>query len=131
MKRSLLAFSAAIVIGLTSMVQAQNDTLEKIKTTGEITLGVRESSIGLAYAIGNGKYTGFHTEMAEYIIDDISKKLVNQLKSIIFLSRHKIEFLCYKTEPMISNVVLQQMILLAIKRLRLLIPLMLKKFELL
>ncbi|WP_102830626.1 transporter substrate-binding domain-containing protein [Bartonella bovis] len=80
MKKSLLAFSAAIVIGLTSMAQAQSDTLEKIKTTGTITLGVRESSIGLAYAIGDGKYTGFHTEMAEYIIDDISKKIGQSIK---------------------------------------------------
>lgn len=50
------------------------DTLEKIKAAGVINLGVRESS-GLGYTLGNGKYVGFHTEMAERIIDDIRKEL--------------------------------------------------------
>ncbi len=79
MKKSLLIFIAATAIGLTSMAHAENDTLEKIKKTGEITLGVRESS-GLAYALGNDKYVGFHTEMAERIIDDISKKIGKPIK---------------------------------------------------
>ncbi|EJF75774.1 transporter substrate-binding domain-containing protein [Bartonella alsatica] len=79
MKQSLLIFIAVIAIGLTSVARAGNDTLEKIKRTGEITLGVRESS-GLAYALGNDKYVGFHTEMAERIIDDISKKIGKPIK---------------------------------------------------
>src|SRR6185312_1688436 len=29
----------------------------------------------LSYTLGNGKYVGFHTEMAERIIDDLSKKV--------------------------------------------------------
>ncbi|CBI76625.1 amino-acid ABC transporter binding protein [Bartonella clarridgeiae 73] len=79
MRKSLLIFIVVISMGLTSIAHATNDTLEKIKKTGEITLGVRESS-GLAYALGNGKYTGFHTEMAERIIDDISKKIGKPIK---------------------------------------------------
>ncbi|WP_455481555.1 transporter substrate-binding domain-containing protein [Bartonella sp. B35(2025)] len=79
MKQSLLIFITIIAVGLTDIVNAGNDTLEKIKTTGEITLGVRESS-GLAYALGNGKYVGFHTEMAEHIIADISKKIGRPIK---------------------------------------------------
>ncbi|UTO28933.1 transporter substrate-binding domain-containing protein [Bartonella harrusi] len=79
MKKSLLLFIIATAIGLTSIAHAGNDTLEKIKKTGEITLGVRESS-GLAYALGNNKYVGFHTEMAERIIDDISKKVGKPIK---------------------------------------------------
>ena len=55
------------------MAQA-GDTLAKIKSSGSITLGVRESS-GLSYTLGNGKYVGFHTEMAEHIISDIRKQL--------------------------------------------------------
>lgn len=50
------------------------DTLEKIKAAGTVNLGVRESS-GLGYTLGNGKYVGFHTEMAERIVDDIRKEL--------------------------------------------------------
>ncbi|WP_273759436.1 transporter substrate-binding domain-containing protein [Bartonella sp. ML70XJBT.G] len=79
MKKSLLILIAATALGLTSVAHAENDTLEKIKKTGEITLGVRESS-GLAYALGNDKYVGFHTEMAEHIIDDISKKIGKPIK---------------------------------------------------
>ncbi|WP_336294839.1 transporter substrate-binding domain-containing protein [Bartonella sp. CB169] len=79
MKKSLLVSIATIALGLTTIAYAKNNTLEKIKKTGEITLGVRESS-GLAYALGNGKYVGFHTEMAEHIIDDISKKIGKPIK---------------------------------------------------
>ena len=50
------------------------DTLNKIKTSGVVNLGVRESS-GLGYTLGNGKYVGFHTEMAERIVDDLKKDL--------------------------------------------------------
>ncbi|WP_035451605.1 transporter substrate-binding domain-containing protein [Bartonella birtlesii] len=79
MRKLLLMFIAAIAIGLTNVAHAENDTLEKIKKTGEITLGVRQSS-GLAYALSNDKYVGFHTEMAERIIDDISRKIGKPIK---------------------------------------------------
>ncbi len=56
------------------------DTLNKIKSSGVVNLGVRESS-GLGYTLGNGKYVGFHTEMAERIVDDLKKDLgVSDLK---------------------------------------------------
>ena len=50
------------------------DTMAKIKSSGVVNLGVRESS-GLGYTLGNGKYVGFHTEMAERIVDDLKKDL--------------------------------------------------------
>ncbi|QEE08734.1 transporter substrate-binding domain-containing protein [Bartonella kosoyi] len=98
MKKSLLMFIAAAAIGLTSVAHAENDTLEKIKQTGEITLGVRESS-GLAYALGNNKYVGFHTEMAERIIDDISKKIGKPIKIhyLPITSQNRIPLLKNKT----------------------------------
>ena len=55
------------------------DTLGKIKTSGVVNLGVRESS-GLGYTLGNGKYVGFHTEMAERIVDDLKKQLGTDIK---------------------------------------------------
>jgi glutamate/aspartate transport system substrate-binding protein len=55
------------------------DTLTKIKASGTVNLGVRDSS-GLAFTIGGGKYVGFHTEMAERIVDDLSKQLGAPLK---------------------------------------------------
>ena len=50
-------------------------TLKKIKDSGTITLGARESSGALAYTLGDGKYVGFHTEMSEKIAADIQKQL--------------------------------------------------------
>ena len=52
-----------------------NDTLAKIKSKGEITLGTRDSSGALAFTLGDGKYVGFHTEMSENIAADIQKQL--------------------------------------------------------
>jgi glutamate/aspartate transport system substrate-binding protein len=52
-----------------------NDTLGKIKSSGSVTMGVRDSSGALAYTIGDGKYVGFHTEMSERILADIQKQL--------------------------------------------------------
>ena len=50
------------------------DTLAKIKSSGVVNLGVRDSS-GLGFSIGGGKYVGFHTERAERIEDDLKKEL--------------------------------------------------------
>lgn len=73
MKKQLLALAVATVMAGSALAQA-NDTLTKIKSSGSVTLGVRESS-GLGYTLGNGKYVGFHTEMGERILADIQKQL--------------------------------------------------------
>lgn len=74
MKKHLLAVAVAALAAGSAMAQA-NDTLAKVKSSGSITLGVRESSGALAYTLGDGKYVGFHTEMAENIVKDIQKSL--------------------------------------------------------
>jgi glutamate/aspartate transport system substrate-binding protein len=59
-----------------SVAQAQSgDTLAKIKSTGSVTLGVRESSGALSYTLGDGKYAGFHTEVGERVLADVKKQL--------------------------------------------------------
>ena len=73
MKKHLLALAVTALAAGGALAQA-NDTLAKIKSSDTITLGVRESS-GLGYTLGNGKYVGFHTEMAEIIAHDIQKQL--------------------------------------------------------
>lgn len=73
MKKHLLVVAIMALAAGTAMAQA-NDTLAKIKSSGSITLGVRESS-GLGYTLGSGKYVGFHTEMAENIVKDLQKDL--------------------------------------------------------
>jgi len=73
MKKQLLAAAITVLAAGSAFAQA-NDTLAKIKASGVVTLGVRESS-GLSYTLGNGKYVGFHIEMAEIILADIQKQL--------------------------------------------------------
>ena len=80
MKKSLMTLALAALASGAVFAQA-NDTLAKIKSKGEITLGTRDSSGALAYTIGDGKYVGFHTEMSENIAADIAKQLgVSNLK---------------------------------------------------
>jgi glutamate/aspartate transport system substrate-binding protein len=43
-------------------VAAQADTIAKVKGSGVITMGVRDSSGALSYTLGDGKYAGFHYE---------------------------------------------------------------------
>ena len=71
MKKHLLVMAIA-AIGATGVYAQANDTLAKLKTSGNISLGVRDSS-ALSFTLGNGKYVGFHTEMAERIVDDLNK----------------------------------------------------------
>jgi glutamate/aspartate transport system substrate-binding protein len=73
MKKQIVALAVLALAAGGAFAQA-NDTLAKIKASGTISLGVRDSS-ALSYTLGNGKYVGFHTEMAERIIDDLSKKI--------------------------------------------------------
>ena len=72
-KKQLIALSVMAVVAGGAFAQAP-DTLARIKSSGTVNLGVRDSS-GLAFTIGGGKYVGFHTEMAERIIDDLGKQL--------------------------------------------------------
>jgi len=74
MNKHLLTFAAAVLAGVTAGAALAAGTLDKIKQSGSVALGVRESS-GLGYTLGNGKYVGFHTEMGERILGDIQKQL--------------------------------------------------------
>jgi glutamate/aspartate transport system substrate-binding protein len=70
MKKQVLALAVAAIA--TGSVFAQDGTLAKLKSSGAISLGVRDSS-ALSFSIGGGKYGGFHTEMAERIAEDLGK----------------------------------------------------------
>ena len=70
MKKSCIALGAALTLGM-----AQADTLSKIKTSGAVTMGVRESSGVLSYTLGSGKYVGYHVEICERVIQAVQKQL--------------------------------------------------------
>ena len=76
MKKSIWVSTAvlAAALGATGAAHAQ-DTLKKIKDSGSITMGVRESSGALAFTLGDGKYTGFHYDVCQKVIADIQKQL--------------------------------------------------------
>ena len=64
MKKSLIAVAALMATGV-AFAQA-NDTLKKIKDSGTVTMGVRESSGALSYTLGDGKYVGFHVDVSDF-----------------------------------------------------------------
>ena len=70
MKKPLLALAAALL----ATGAAQADTLSKIKETGKVVMGVRDSSGVLSYTLGNGKYAGFHVNLCEVILNNIRKE---------------------------------------------------------
>ena len=74
MKKQILAL-AVMALAAGGVLAQAGDTLAKIKSSGSVTLGVRESSGALGYTIGDGKYVGFHTEMGERVLADIQKQL--------------------------------------------------------
>jgi glutamate/aspartate transport system substrate-binding protein len=74
MKKQVLALAMG-ALAVSAAFAEPYDTLAKIKSKGEVTMGVRDSSGALAYTIGDGKYVGFHTEMSRNILADIQKQL--------------------------------------------------------
>jgi len=75
MKKSFLSGVALVAAAFAVGTAHDEDTLKKIKDTGTITMGVRESSGALAFTLGDGKYTGFHYDVCQRIIADIQKQL--------------------------------------------------------
>ena len=76
MKKSFLSAAAIVAAAFAVAGTAHaEDTLKKIKDSGVITEGVRESSGALAFTLGDGKYTGFHYDVCAKIISDIQKQL--------------------------------------------------------
>jgi glutamate/aspartate transport system substrate-binding protein len=56
-------------------VFAASQTLEKMKSTGAVTMGVRESSIPMSYTTGDSRFDGYHVEICRMILADIKDKL--------------------------------------------------------
>lgn len=76
MKRLILAVSVATALFAGSaLAQELTGTLKKIKDSGKIVMGVRDSSSPLSYTLGGGKYTGFHVEVCEKAIENIKSQL--------------------------------------------------------
>jgi glutamate/aspartate transport system substrate-binding protein len=66
MKKAIVALAGLALTGF-AFGQA-NDTLAKIKGSGKVVMGVRDSSVGTSYALGDNKYAGYHVELCERIL---------------------------------------------------------------
>jgi glutamate/aspartate transport system substrate-binding protein len=65
---------ATLLFG-TLNAHSASQTLDKIKSTGAVTMGVRESSIPMSYTTGDSRFDGYHVEVCRMILVDIKDKL--------------------------------------------------------
>ncbi|CAN5674999.1 amino acid ABC transporter substrate-binding protein [soil metagenome] len=79
MKKHLLAFAIAALAAGGALAQA-NDTIAKVKASGSITMGVRDSSGALSYTLGDGKYGGYHYEVCQRIIANLDRAVGKKLE---------------------------------------------------
>jgi glutamate/aspartate transport system substrate-binding protein len=79
MKKHLAAFAVAALAVGGAFAQA-TDTIAKVKASGVITMGVRDSSGALSYTMGDGKYGGFHYEICQRIIANLEKTVGKKLE---------------------------------------------------
>jgi glutamate/aspartate transport system substrate-binding protein len=77
MKLAKIACATVIAAAFAgSPVLAQESaTLKKIKDSGSATMGARESSGGLSFTLGDGKFAGFHVEVCQRVLADVQKQL--------------------------------------------------------
>ena len=66
--------AATLLLGAVNAYSA-SQTLDKIKSTGAVTMGVRESSIPMSYTTGNSRFDGYHVEICRMILADVKDKL--------------------------------------------------------
>ena len=79
MKKHVLTLVGATLLATSWMATA--NTLEKVKASGAITMGVRDSSGALSYTLGDGKYVGYHVEVCQRIIEQVEKAVGRKLET--------------------------------------------------
>ncbi len=79
MKKQLFALALATLLAGGAQAQA-NDTIAKVKASGSVTMGVRDSSGALSYTLGDGKYVGYHVEICQRILANLEKAVGKKLE---------------------------------------------------
>ena len=79
MKFTTIAFGVALLSAGAAFAQS-TDTLAKVKSSGVVTMGVRESSGAVSYTLGDGKYTGYHVEICQKILANLEKAAERKLE---------------------------------------------------
>ncbi|MDR1529093.1 MAG: transporter substrate-binding domain-containing protein [Burkholderiales bacterium] len=77
MYKLFFPLSVALVLGLAAPVAAQEltGTLKKIKDTGTITIGHRESSIPLSYYDDKQQVVGYAMDLCMKVVDEVKEEL--------------------------------------------------------
>ena len=70
----IIFVTASVLLGSFNS-QAASPTLDKIKSSGAVTMGVRESSIPMSYTTGDSRFDGYHVEICRQILGEIKNKL--------------------------------------------------------
>jgi len=71
---AVVAFISLTTFAMPALAQ-DTGTLKKIKDSGSVTMGVRESSGGLSFTLGDGKFAGFHVELCQRALADVQQQL--------------------------------------------------------
>ncbi|MEJ7932184.1 amino acid ABC transporter substrate-binding protein [Ramlibacter sp. AN1015] len=79
MKQHAVLASIALALVTTTPLAQGNDTLAKLKETGSITLGVRESNVAMSYALGDGRHAGFHIDLCHRVVANVEKAIGRKL----------------------------------------------------
>lgn len=77
MKIKITIFSVALLVSGGALAQ---DTMAKVKASGTVTIGVRQASGSLSYALGGGKYTGFQIEICNRVVANLEKAVGRKLE---------------------------------------------------
>ncbi|MDB5868132.1 MAG: amino acid transporter substrate-binding protein family [Polaromonas sp.] len=79
MKFKIVALSVALLASGAAFAQTA-DTLAKVKASGVVTMGVRDSSGALSYTLGDGKYVGYHIDICHRVIANLEKAAGRKLE---------------------------------------------------
>ena len=74
-KLSTNCLVAAALLLVAVNANAASPTMDKMKSSGAVTMGVRESSIPMSYTTGDSRFDGYHVEICRMILGDIKDKL--------------------------------------------------------
>jgi glutamate/aspartate transport system substrate-binding protein len=74
-KRISQILAVTALLAGSGAAMAASATMDKIKSSGAVTMGVRESSIPMSYTTGDSRFDGYHVEVCRMILNDIKDKL--------------------------------------------------------
>ena len=71
----VIAVAASLLLGAPALAQPTGDTLKKIKETGTITLGYRESSVPFSFLDSQQKPVGLSMDICHAIVEKVKQQL--------------------------------------------------------